>query len=116
MIKFEYRKEETTKITVAIKGNVQEYALSFLHIWNNAREHENVFLKVENNSSNLVYVSCKTKYKDSVREYLEDFGTIRSVDDVVSFFVELETDFEDFAEVYGNGEDYREREFYIEGN
>lgn len=113
MIKFTKHKEETMKIQVAIEGDVQEYALSFLHIWNNAREYDNVFLKVENNSSNIVTVHFRTKYLDSVREYLENFGHITNEEPVVSWFIDFETDMKGYDELYGSEDDYSDREFYI---
>ena len=49
MIRYYHEKEKAFRISVELKGNTQEYALSFLHIWNNAREYPNMFYKVENN-------------------------------------------------------------------
>ena len=49
MIKYYHKKEKATKISVELKSNTQEYALSFLHIWNNAREYPNTIAHVENN-------------------------------------------------------------------
>lgn len=76
MIKYYHEKEKATRITVRLEGDVQKYALSFLHIWNNAREYPDMFYKVENNSGNDVYITCRTKDAESIKEYLEQFGKI----------------------------------------
>ena len=49
MVKYYHEKQKATQITVRLEGNTQEYALSLLHIINNAREYPNTIAHVENN-------------------------------------------------------------------
>ena len=101
MIRFTHEMEKAKRIVVDIKGNTQEYALSFLHIWNNAREYSNVFYKVENCYDSRVYVTCSVDEVDSVKEYLADFGEILAVDDINKVNVILEYDnTKDFEKLY----------------
>lgn len=72
-------------IDINISGNVQEYALNLLAIINNAREYPNMFIKVENHSNSLVSVYCYTKSLDNIKEWIDQFGTIERVYDVVLF-------------------------------
>lgn len=76
MLKWTSKPEKALRITLSIEKDVSEYALNFLHIWNNAREYPNMFYKVENNSGCDVIVTYNPKYDDEIHEYLEQFGRI----------------------------------------
>jgi hypothetical protein len=67
---------------VDIKGDTQKYAMSFLHIWNTARENSSTFYKVENCYDNRVYVTCNADDKDIVEDYLSQFGKILSSEEI----------------------------------
>lgn len=100
MIKYYHEKEKATRITVSLEGDVQQYALSFLHIWNNAREYPNMFYKVENNSGSNVYVTCRTKDADSITEYLEQFGEIVYTEEINWYIIKAEYDMKGWNEVF----------------
>lgn len=104
MIKYYHKKEKATKISVELKSNTQEYALSFLHIWNNAREYPNMFYKVENNSGNSVFITCNPKYVDEVKEYLEQFGEIWDTEEINWIIISAECDMKGYGELFDNEE------------
>lgn len=111
MVKYFHEKEKAIQITVRLDGNIQEYALSFLHIWNNAREYPNMFYKVQNNSGNSVHVTCNSKYADEIKEYLEQFGEILYTEEVNWIIISAQYDQKGWQELFG---DDCEVEFTVE--
>lgn len=112
MVKYFHEKQKAIQITVRLDGNVQEYAMSFLHIWNNAREFPNMFYKVENISgNNNVFVTCRPKDADSIKEYLEQFGEIRHMEEINWFVIHAEYDKNGWEELFG---DDCEQDFTVE--
>lgn len=75
-------------VTVEIEGNVNEYAESFLHIFNNVRESQEL-LKVKNYyGSNDVTVYCELNSKEALIKYLKAFGKIKSCEKVLLYQME----------------------------
>lgn len=75
-------------ITVNIEGDVDEYAKSFLHIFNNVRESSEL-IKVKNYyGSNDVTVYCELEAKDSLIKYLKAFGEIQTCEKVLMYQIE----------------------------
>lgn len=75
-------------ITVDVEGDIEEYAKSFLHIFNNARENKEL-LKVKNYyGSNDVTVYCELSSKDALIKYLKMFGEIKSCEKVLMYQME----------------------------
>ena len=112
MIKYYHDKEKAIQITVRLDGNVQRYALSFLHIWNNARDYPEIFYKVENMSaSNNVFVTCNPERVEEVTEYLEQFGEIRYTEEINWFVIHAQYDSNGWNELFG---DDCEQEFTVE--
>lgn len=101
MIKFDYEKEKAIMFTLDIKGGLQEYALSFLHIVNNAREYPNTIYKVQNTSSNVVHVTCPVKKRDEVKSYLLNFGEMLYETEVNRINIIPEFGSKEFDELYG---------------
>lgn len=85
---------------VDIEGDVQKYAMSFLHIFNNARENKDYFYDVRNCSSNTVYVVCPKCHEEEVENYLSQFGEIIGKHDVKRIKVYPEVELKDFDKVY----------------
>ena len=103
MIRYYHEKEKAIQITVCIDGDVQRYATSFLHIWNNAREFPNSFYKVENISgSNNVFVTCRAKDAEEIKEYLEQFGEIKHTEEINWFVIHAEYDRNGWNELWGD--------------
>ena len=70
-------------VTVEIEGDVKEYAESFLHIFNNVRQ-ANELIKVKNYyGSNDVTVYCELEAKDDLVKYLKAFGKIKGYEKVL---------------------------------
>ena len=103
MIKWAHDKEKAVRFTIRIEGNLQEYALAFLHIWNNARENKECFYKVENNASNCIMVTAKRSAKTEVQYYLSQFGEIEEIEEVALYSVGFTTG-TDWDEVYSDEE------------
>lgn len=101
MVKYYHEKQKAIKITVRLDGDTQEYAMSFLHIWNNAREYPNMFYKVENNSGNDVFVTCRPSDAEAIKEYLEQFGEIRYTEEINWFIIHAEYDKNGWYELFG---------------
>lgn len=113
MTKFSYKKEEAMRIVVNIEGDVQKYAMNFLHIWNNARENSDVFYKVGNTYDNRVYVTFNPAYKNEVKEYLEQFGKILREDKILKVNIFFDCHFEeDYKSLFPD--DYDDTEFFVE--
>ena len=90
---------EGLAVTVTLKGGIEEYAKSFLHIFNNVRESRELY-KVENNYNNDVTVYCKPESKEALIEYLENFGEIKRTEMVLMYQLteDLEYDYEKYYE------------------
>ena len=102
MVKYKHEKKQAIRFTLNIEGDTQEYAMSLLHIINNAREFPKALLKVENTPSNSVYVTCRTWDKDLTREYLEQFGEIVEEETINWFVVSAEYDRAGWQELFGD--------------
>ena len=87
-IKMNVFETEGYAVTVEIEGNVNEYAGSFLHIFNNVRESKEL-LKVKNYyNSNDVTVYCELDSKEALIKYLKIFGKIKSCEKVLMYQME----------------------------
>ena len=86
-------------VRVCIEGGIGEYADSFLHIFNNVRENQEL-LKVENHyGSNDVTVYCELDVKDKLVKYLRMFGKITNCEKVLMYQMEEpKYDFEKYAD------------------
>lgn len=70
-------KLEGWAVTVDVEGDVGEYAMALLHIFNNVRESRQL-LSVANHYDNRITVYCRENSKEELVKYLENFGTIDS--------------------------------------
>lgn len=103
MIKYYHEKEKAMQITVNLEGDVQRYALSFLHIWNNAREYPDMFYKVENMSgSNKVIITCRMEDAENISEYLEQFGEITYTEEINWITIKADYDYKGYKELFGD--------------
>lgn len=59
------------KIDCKFEGSIEEYAMAWLHLTNNAREYPKIFLKHYNNSGNNVTVITTEKYQEKMKQYLK---------------------------------------------
>ena len=103
MVKYSHNKERAIEFTVELEGDVQQYAMSFLHIFNNARDNKDIFYKVENMSySNKVFVSCNPEDRQAVKEYLEQFGTITFEEEINRIVITAQYDSRGWEELFGD--------------
>ena len=84
---------EGLAITVKVEGGIDEYAKSFLHIYNNVRVSKEL-LKVENHYNNDVTVYCREKTKEALIKYLKNFGEIVSIEKVLMYQLEDAMDYD----------------------
>lgn len=80
-------KAEGVTICVDICGTLEDYAKAFLSIWNNAREYPNTIKKVENTFDNRVYVTVIAEAEERSKEFLLQFGKIKSAEKCDVFHV-----------------------------
>ena len=72
-------------VTVEILGGMEEYAMNFLHIFNNVRENKEL-LKVKNYyGSNDVTVYCTSKVKDELIRYLGSLGEFKDCEKILMY-------------------------------
>ena len=84
-IKVNAHETEGYAVTVDVEGNIEDYATSFLHIFNNVRESKELF-KVKNYyDSNEVTVYCELDSKDALIKYLKAFGEIKGCERVLLY-------------------------------
>lgn len=75
-------------VTVDVEGGIKEYAESFLHIFNNVRESQELF-KIKNYyDSNEITVYCELGSKDALIKYLKAFGEIKGCEKVLLYQME----------------------------
>ena len=87
MIKYAHEKQKAIRFTVAIEGDTQKYAMSFLHIFNNARENHDDIYKVENCYDNRVFVTVNPYCSKEAEEYLSQFGEILDTEEITLYII-----------------------------
>lgn len=97
MIKEEltFTRKKAVLLTVEFNGTVEEYALAWLKLTNNAREYSNMIWKIQNTSSNTVYVYCNPKSAEAVKDFCTG---------IVSFYHEEENKMNYVGEVVNETE------------
>lgn len=98
-IKMNVYETEVCAVKVNVEGGIEEYAVNFLHIFNNVRENKEL-LKVKNYyDGNDVTVYCKPEFKDATIKYLKMFGEIKSCEKVLAYQLEEpDYDFDEYAD------------------
>jgi hypothetical protein len=96
-MKMDYEKKMATRIKVCLHGDVNEYAQSFLAIYNNVKSDHDL-LKMYNDYHDGVYVVCETDVKDAAIKFLEQFGVIERVE-IVEVVVPMAYDY-DYSDEY----------------
>jgi len=67
--KLTFVRKKAVLLTVEFKGTIEEYAMAWLKLTNNAREYSNMIWKIQNTSSNTVYVYCNPKSAEAVKDF-----------------------------------------------
>lgn len=88
--KLTFERRKAILLTVEFKGTVEEYAMAWLKLTNNTREYSNMIWKIQNTSSNTVYVYCNPKSAEAVKNFCTG---------IVSFYHEEEDEMHYVGEV-----------------
>lgn len=67
--KLTFERKKAVLLTVEFNGTVEEYAMAWLKLTNNAREYYNMIWKIQNTSKNTVYVYCNPKSAEAVKDF-----------------------------------------------
>jgi hypothetical protein len=76
-----YNRKIVCRIRVDLGQDIENYAKSFLAIYNNVKNDKDL-LKMYNDYGNNVYVVCEEHVRDAAVQFLEQFGEVKSVDKV----------------------------------
>lgn len=60
---------------------IEEYAMAWLKLTNNAREYSNLIWKISNTSGNTVYIICKPEAAENVKDFCTDIVSFYSEQD-----------------------------------
>lgn len=96
--KLTFERKKAILLTVKFKGSVEEYALAWLKLTNNAREYSNMIWKIQNSASDTVYVYCNPKSAEAVKDFCTG---------IVSYY------HEDIDEIHYIGEVTEEQEIIV---
>ena len=99
-------REDGYEVGVKLSGDINKYALDFLHIFNNVKSHDGL-IRVWNDYGSKVYVVSNEEDHDALVQYLEQFGEIVSDRPVQlmmvdSFASEIEYDLDKYDELVLN--------------
>jgi hypothetical protein len=64
-----FERKEAVMLTVDFSGKIEDYALAWLKLTNNAREYSDMIWKISNDKGNHVYVICNPKAAEAVKEF-----------------------------------------------
>ena len=67
--KISFERKEAVMLEVDFSGTIEEYAMAWLKLTNNAREYSNMIWKISNCRGNTVFVYCNPKSADVVKEF-----------------------------------------------
>ena len=81
------------EVNVVIEGTIQEYAMNFLHIFNNVKTQEGL-IRISNDYCNGVQVVCTEEMLEPTKDYLSQFGEIQNVDKVLCMSLEEDPDYD----------------------
>ena len=77
--KIRFERKEAVRLTVDFSGKIEDYALAWWKLTNNAREYPDMIWKISNDRGSNVYVICNPKSAESVKDFCT--GIYASYDD-----------------------------------
>ena len=89
MIRYITEKKSVVRVHVEMRGDVQEYALNFLKIFNNVRDNPEL-LMCYNDHGNGVYVICEPEVKEATVDFLGWFGTVSEPEELTGLLPVLD--------------------------
>lgn len=66
---FKFEKRKAILLTVSFKGTIEEYAMAWLKLTNNAREYPKNIWKIYNDKGCNVYVICNPKSVQMIKDF-----------------------------------------------
>ena len=84
---------EGYEVSVDLGDNLQEYAMNFLKIFNNVKQHKDL-IRVTNDYGNGVQVVCVSDALDATKEFLSWFGEIKYIEKVQYVKIEEDIDYD----------------------
>ena len=69
--KIRFERKEAVMLTVDFSGSIENYALAWLKLTNNAREYSSMIWHISNDKGNNVYVICNPDSAESVKDFCE---------------------------------------------
>lgn len=98
-MKFHHETKGAYRIEVELSADLDKYARDFLAIFNNVRNHEELY-KVENLEGTCrVFVTCASHVKPETVRFLEQFGEVKDIEHVLYAEAQLDWDY-DLPEEY----------------
>jgi hypothetical protein len=67
--KISFERKEAVILTIDFSGTIEEYALAWLKLTNNAREYRDMIWKISNSKGNNVYVICNPNCVETVKDF-----------------------------------------------
>lgn len=64
-----FERKKAILLTVEFKGTIEEYAMAWLKLTNNAREYSDMIWKIHNCSGSEVFVYCNPKSAEAVKDF-----------------------------------------------
>ena len=106
-IRFDYDYESGYTVVCDFEGTIPEYAMMWLNLTNNARCYPNVFVKISNTDSNIIYVTIYESKLDDVIRYLEGLELkILITEECNIVLTQADYEFEDKEFVFADVETY----------
>ena len=103
-MKLQVEREIGYRIQVNLPDNIDEYAKSFLKIFNNVKSHREL-LKMYNDYDNGVYVIVREETKDDAVEWLKAFGEVVEVEEIVLYVPYMEYKSKLYNEIFDTDDD-----------
>ena len=81
------------EVDVKMEGDLQTYAINFLHIFNNVKTQKGL-IRIANDYGSGVQVVCTEEMLEPTKEYLSQFGEIQDVAKVLCMSLEEDPDYD----------------------
>lgn len=79
-------RKKAVLLTVDFSGRIDEYALAWLKLTNNAREYPKMIWHISNDRDNNVYIYCNPKSAENIKEFVTGIvGCYREDEDKVHY-------------------------------
>lgn len=103
MIKAKYKKIQARRLIIEMPKDINDYALVFLQLFNNAREYPESIMLIENNSGNQVFITCPKDSTEEIKDWINSFKDTKVIDieNIDRFVFNIFPDKEEFCNLFG---------------